>query len=155
MIRGERVAVNRFRVALGPISALAAVAALCGLAAAARAAPPAAPLSGMVRVGEAALGGATVVIRAVTDGGASTIRFLKTEADGTFVLPDAPRGSYTILALVPGLPAFTARILHTAAPNVVSFVRLDLTASGGVLPASAAGDADPWNARAVVKGDVL
>jgi hypothetical protein len=109
----------------------------------------------MVRVGDAAIGGVTVVVRAVTGGGASTIRFLKTEADGTFVLPDAPRGSYTILALVPGLPAFTARILHTAAPDVVSFVRLDLTAGGGVLPASPTGDADPWNARAVVKGDVL
>ena len=146
---------NRKRVAFRRTSALAAVAGLCALAAPARAAPPAAPLSGMVRVGEAALGGATVVVRAVTEGGASTVRFLKTEADGTFVLPDAPRGTYTILALVPGLPALTARILHTAAPNAVAFVRLDLAGPGGVLPASAAGDADPWNARAVVKGDVL
>jgi hypothetical protein len=155
MIALERAAVYWNRVAFRRTFALAAVVAVCALATAARAAPPAAPLSGMVRVGEAALGGATVVIRAVTDGGGSTIRFLKTEADGTFVLADAPRGSYTILALVPGLPAFTARILHTAEPNAVSFVRLDLSAAGGVLPASPAGDADPWNARAVVKGDVL
>jgi hypothetical protein len=147
--------VNRKRVAFRRLSALAAVAALCAPGLAARAAPPAAPLSGIVRVGDAALGGATVVVRAVTAGGASTIRFLKTEADGTFVLPDAPRGTYTLLALVPGLPALTARILHTAAPNVVSFVRLDFALPGGVLPASPSGDADPWNARAVVKGDVL
>jgi hypothetical protein len=155
MIHPEPIAVNRNRVAFCRVSALAAVVALCALPAAVRAASPAAPLSGMVRVGDAALGGATVVVRAVTEGGVSTIRLLKTEADGTFVLPDAPRGTYTILALVPGLPAFTARILHTAAPNAVAFVRLDLTASGGVLPASPTGDADPWNARAIVKGDVL
>jgi hypothetical protein len=155
MIPAERTVVKRTRVPFRRVFALAGVAGLCALPMAAGAAPPTAPLSGMVRLGGAVLGGATVVVRAVTDGGASTIRFLKTEADGTFVLPDAPRGSYTILALVPGLPALTARILHTAAPDAVSFVRLDLPESSGVLAASTAGEADPWNARAVVKGDVL
>ncbi len=70
-------------------------------------------------------------MRAVTDGRrVDDHAFLKTEADGTFVLPDAPRGTYTILALVPGFRRATARILHTAAPNAVSFVRLDLDGLG-------------------------
>ena len=146
---------NGIQTAVIRFSALVALCLVCARSGPIAAAPASGPLSGIVRVGEAALGGVTVVIRVVTDGGGATIKFLKTEADGTFVLPDAPRGAYTFLALVPGLPALTARILHSAAPEEVSFVRLDLPAAGGILPTTARGNADPWNARAILKGDVL
>ncbi len=113
------------------------------------------PLSGIVRSGDLAYPGVTVVVRAVTGGGETTTRLLKTEIDGTFVLPSAPRGLYTLLALVPGLPMLAARILHTAAPESVSFVRLDFQDASEILPGSGRGAADPWTARAATKGDVL
>ena len=146
---------NRISTAVIRFSALLAFGFVCARSFPIAAAPPSGPLSGIVRVGEAALGGVTVVIRVVTEGGGATIQFLKTEADGTFVLPQAPRGAYTFLALVPGLPALTARILHSAAPEEVSFVRLDFPAAGGILPSTPRGNADPWNARAILNGDVL
>jgi hypothetical protein len=80
---------------------------------------------------------------------------VKTESDGTFVLPAAPRGLYTFLALVPGLPMLAVRVLHTATPESVSFVRLDYEDAVGILPEGKRGATDPWNARAATKGDVL
>ncbi|MGE5346873.1 MAG: hypothetical protein ACM3JH_13040 [Acidithiobacillales bacterium] len=97
----------------------------------------------------------TVVVRAITRGGHESTRLVKTESDGTFVVPRAAPGLYTLLADVPGLPFVVARVLHSTAPGAVSFVRLDVAPAPGVLPDSPRGKADPWNARAVVKGDVL
>ncbi len=114
-----------------------------------------APISGIVRSGGTALQGVTVVVRAITRGGHESTRLVKTESDGTFVVPHAAPGLYTLLADVPGLPFAVARVLHSAAPGAVSFVRLDVAPAPGVLPDSPRGRADPWNARAVVKGDVL
>jgi hypothetical protein len=116
---------------------------------------PSAPISGIVRGGGTALEGVTVVVRAITRGGRESTRVIRTESDGTFVVPGALPGLYTLLADVPGVPFAVARILHSAAPGAVSFVRLDLPSAPGILPDSARGRADPWNARAATKGDVL
>lgn len=114
-----------------------------------------APISGIVRSGGAALEGVTVVVRSVVRGGLESTRLLKTESDGTFVVSGAPPGLYTFLADVPGLPFAVVRLFHSATPGAVSFVRLDIPSSPGVLPDSGRGRADPWNARAAAKGDVL
>jgi len=123
----------------------------------AEAAPPApgAPISGIVRSGEATFAGVTVVVRAVLRGGETSTRLVKTEADGTFVLPNAPPGLYTLLAAVPGLPFAVVRVLHSAAPDTVAFVRLDFESATGVLPDAPRGKADPWIARAANRGDIL
>ncbi len=121
----------------------------------AAAAPSSAPISGIVRFEGTALQGVTVVVRAITRGGRESTRLVKTESDGTFVVPGAAPGLYTLLADIPGLPFAVARVLHSAAPGAVSFVRLDVPSAPGILPDSPRGRADPWNARAVVKGDVL
>ncbi|HUM00698.1 MAG TPA: hypothetical protein VL084_00305 [Thermoanaerobaculia bacterium] len=97
----------------------------------------------------------TVVVRAVLRGGKTSTQLLKTEADGTFVLPNAPPGLYTLLAAVPGLPFAVVRVLHTAAPDTVAFVRLDFESATGVLPDAPRGKADPWIARAANRGDAL
>jgi hypothetical protein len=112
------------------------------------------PLSGIVRAGGAPLGGATVLVRAVVAGVTSQVRILKTEPDGTWVLPDAARGLYTVMTLVPGFRPAIARVLHGSTADALSFVRLDLE-KPAVLPASPLGAADPWIARAVTRGDVL
>jgi hypothetical protein len=120
------------------------------------AAPPSAtPISGVVRAGGATLAGVTVVVRAVTRGGRESTSLVKTESDGTFVIPGAPPGLYTLLAAVPGFPFAVVRVLHSAAPDAVSFVSLDLPPAPGVLPDSPRGKSDPWNARATTRGDVL
>jgi len=116
---------------------------------------PGAPISGIVRSGEATIPGVTVVVRAVLRGGETSTSLVKSEADGTFVLPNAPPGLYTLLAAVPGMPFAVVRILHSAAPDTVAFVRLDFESATGVLPETPRGKADPWNARAANKGDVL
>ena len=123
----------------------------------AEAAPPAsgAPISGIVRSGEATFAGVTVVVRSVLRGGETSTQLVKTEADGTFVLPNAPPGLYTLLAVVPGLPFSVVRILHSAAPDTVAFVRLDFESATGLLPDAPRGKADPWVARATNRGDVL
>jgi hypothetical protein len=114
-----------------------------------------APLSGIVRAGGVPLGGATVLVRAVIAGIASPVRILKTEPDGTWVVPSAARGLYTVMTLVPGFRPAIARVLHGATADALSFVRLDLEKPASVLPPSALGAADPWIARAVSPGDVL
>lgn len=114
-----------------------------------------APISGIVRSGDAALAGVTVIVRAVTRGGRESTSLVKTDSDGTFVIAGAPPGLYTLLAAVPGLPFAVVRLLHSASPDAVSFVRLDVPSATGILPDSPRGKADPWNARAAAKGDVL
>jgi hypothetical protein len=101
--------------------------------------------------------GATLVVRGVTAGGATVLRLLKSEPDGTFVLADAAEGLYTILSLVPGFRPAVARLLHrpAAGDGALSFVRIDLERPSGVLPKSENGTLDAWSARAVVSGDVL
>src|SRR5450631_3335992 len=85
-----------------------------------------APLSGIVRAGGVPLGGATVLVRAVIAGIASPVRILKTEMDGTWVVPGAARGLYTVMTLVHGFRPAIARVLHGATADALSFVRLDL-----------------------------
>ena len=150
---GRQRTVQRTRSLLASIVASASALLMAGEAEAAG--PSSAPISGIVRAGGTALEGATVVVRAVVQGGRESTGLVKTESDGTFVVPGAPPGLYTLLADVPGLPFAVVRVLHSAAPGAVSFVRLDIPAAPGVLPDSARGRADPWNARAAAKGDVL
>ncbi|MDL2717820.1 MAG: carboxypeptidase-like regulatory domain-containing protein [Acidobacteriota bacterium] len=115
-----------------------------------------APLSGIVRAGGVPIPGASLVVRGVTAGGATVVRLLKSDRDGTFVLGDAAEGLYTILSVVPGFRPALARLLHRAAPDgSLSFVRLDLESPSGILPESSGGPLDVWIARAVAPGDVL
>ena len=114
-----------------------------------------APLSGIVRAGGSPLGGATVLVRALVAGVAFPVRILKTEPDGTWVLPNAAKGLYTVMTLVPGFRPAVARVLHGASADALSFVRLDLEKPASILPRSPLGAADPWIARAVTPGDVL
>jgi hypothetical protein len=138
---------------------------LAGVAAAAFFACPAAagdavvrraPLSGIVRAGGVPVPGAALVVRGVTAGGATVVKLLRSDTDGSFVLSDAAEGLYTILSVVPGFrPAFS-RLLHRATPDgSLSFVRLDLEAPTGILPAATDRPLDVWIARAVAPGDVL
>src|ERR1035441_1399732 len=84
---------------------------LAGVAAAALFACPAAagdsvvrraPLSGIVRAGGVPVPGAALVVRGVTVGGATVVKLLKSDTDGSFVLSDAAGGLYTVLSVVPG-----------------------------------------------------
>jgi len=54
---------------------------------------PGAPISGIVRSGEATIPGVTVVVRAVLRGGETSTSLVKSEADGTFVLRTPRRAS--------------------------------------------------------------
>jgi len=149
---------------LRPKAALVAglLAALGAGRAAGAAAPPqpvgaVAPLSGIVRVNGRPMPGATLIVRAVTAGGGTFLRLLKSEPDGTFVLSDAAEGLYTVLSVVPGFRPAVARLFHrpASADGSVSFVRIDLERPSGVLVPSENGSLDAWSARAVVSGDVL
>jgi len=138
---------------------------LAGVAAAALFACPAAagdsvvrraPLSGIVRAGGVPVPGAALVVRGVTVGGATVVKLLKSDTDGSFVLSDAAEGLYTVLSVVPGFRPALSRLLHRAAPDgSLSFVRLDLEAPTGILPVTTDGPLDVWSARAVAPGDVL
>ncbi len=122
----------------------------------ASAAPPVAPLSGVVRAEGRAVPGAALVVRGVTAGGATFLKLLKSEPDGTFVLADAAEGLYTVLSVVPGFRPAVARLFHRpATEGALSFVRIDLERPSGVLPETADGALDAWSARAVASGDVL
>jgi hypothetical protein len=116
-----------------------------------------APLSGLVRAEGRPVPGATLVVRGVIAGGATILRLVKSEPDGTFVLADATEGLYTILSVVPGFRPAVARLFHrpAASDGALSFVRIDLERPSGVLPESEGGALDAWSARAVVSGDVL
>ncbi|HEX7613662.1 MAG TPA: carboxypeptidase-like regulatory domain-containing protein [Thermoanaerobaculia bacterium] len=115
-----------------------------------------APLSGIVRAGGIPVPGASLVVRGVTAGGATVVKLLKSDRDGTFVLGDAAEGLYTILSVVPGFRPALARLMHRAVPEgALSFVRLDLEPPAGILPESNGGPLDVWIARAVAPGDVL
>ena len=116
-----------------------------------------APLSGIVRADGRPLPGATLVVRGVTAGGATFLRLIKSEPDGTFVLADAAEGLYTVLSVVPGFRPAVARLFHrpASADGSLSFVRIDLERPSGVLPETPDGALDAWSARAVVSGDVL
>ncbi len=135
---------------------VAAAALLARPAAASEAEARRAPLSGIVRAGGVPVPGAALVVRGVTAGGATVVRLLKSDVDGTFVLGDATEGLYTVLSLVPGFRPALVRLLHRAVPDgTLSFVRLDLEAQAGILPESTGGPLDVWIARAVAPGDVL
>ena len=153
MISPGSMAVNRTRNLLAGV--IVGVLALASGGRAADDPPRATPLSGIVRAGDATLGGVTLVVRFVTKGEETTTRILKTEGDGTFVIPSAPPGLYTLLAAAPGLPFAVVRVFHSSAPDSVSFVPIDFASSTGLLPSSRLGAGDPWNARAAAKGDVL
>jgi len=115
-----------------------------------------APLSGIVRAGGVPIPGASLVVRGVTAGGATVVKLLKSDRDGTFVVGDAAEGLYTVLSVVPGFRPALARLMHRAAPDgSLSFVRLDLESPNGILPESSGGPLDVWIARAVAPGDVL
>ncbi len=118
-------------------------------------APHGTPISGIVRAGQAGLAGATVVIRALTAASGPRTRVVTADRDGTFVVPNVPDGIYTLLAAVPRHPFAVARVVHSSAPDAVSFVLLDVGDAPGVLPASTPGKADPYVARAATQGDVL
>ena len=117
--------------------------------------PRGAPISGIVRAGKVALSGVTVILRTVTPGGGLSTRIVASDRDGTFVVPNAPAGVYTLLAAVPRLPFAVARVLHSSSPDAVTFVLLDLGEAPGILPGTPRGKADPFVARAVTQGDVL
>ena len=115
-----------------------------------------APLSGIVRAGGVPIPGASLVVRGVTAGGATVVKLLKSDRDGTFVLADAAEGLYTVLSVVPGFRPALARLMHRAVPDgALSFVRLDLEPPLGILPETTGGPFDVWIARAVASGDVL
>ncbi len=116
-----------------------------------------APLSGMVRANGKPIAGATLLVKCACEGARTVARFLRSQADGTFVWPDAPRGSYTIAIALPGFRPLLESFFHETARDAVSFANLNLEPSrgeGGVVrPRSIA--ADPWIARAITPGDVL
>ncbi|MBK9967310.1 MAG: carboxypeptidase regulatory-like domain-containing protein [Holophagales bacterium] len=115
-----------------------------------------APLSGVLRADGVPLAGVSLVVRGLSGAAASVVRILKTDAEGTFCLPDATPGVYAVLAAVPGFRSASAHVLHRATADGLSFVRLDLDrVRRGVLPAGPGGALDPWIARAVSGGDVL
>jgi hypothetical protein len=116
-----------------------------------------APLSGIVRADGRPIPGASLVIRGVTAGGATFMRLIKSEPDGTFVVPNAAEGLYTVLSVVPGFRPAVARLFHRPASSdgALSFMRIDLERPTGVLPETPNGALDAWSARAVVSGDVL
>ncbi|MCM3876539.1 MAG: carboxypeptidase-like regulatory domain-containing protein, partial [Thermoanaerobaculia bacterium] len=115
-----------------------------------------APLSGIVRAGGVPVPGVSLIVRGVTAGGATVVKFLKSDRDGTFVLGDAAEGLYTVLSVVPGFRPALARVMHRAVPDgALSFVRLDLEPPAGILPEMTGGPLDVWIARAVAPGDVL
>ncbi|HVO52431.1 MAG TPA: carboxypeptidase-like regulatory domain-containing protein [Thermoanaerobaculia bacterium] len=153
-----------------PRTLFASAALLAGLAAvalpgrAAVAAQPAAisaavvaPLSGIVRADGRPMPGASLIIRGVTAGGATFMRLIKSESDGTFVIPNAAEGLYTVLSVVPGFRPAVARLFHrpAATDGALSFMRIDLERPTGVLPETPDGALDAWSARAVSAGDVL
>ena len=114
------------------------------------------PLGGIVRAGGVPVPGASLIVRGVTLGGATVVKLLKSDRDGTFVLADAADGLYTILSVVPGFRPALIRLMHRAAPEgALSFVRLDLESPAGILPEMTGGPLDVWIARAVAPGDVL
>lgn len=118
--------------------------------------PRRAPLSGIVRAGGVPVPGVSLIVRGVTTGGATVVKFLKSDRDGTFVVADAAEGLYTVLSVVPGFRPALARLMHRAVPDgALSFARLDLEAPLGILPESKEGALDVWIARAVAPGDVL
>lgn len=117
--------------------------------------PRGAPISGIVRAGSAVLAGVSVIARAVAPEGEPSIRIVASDQDGTFVLPNAPAGVYTLLAAVPRLPFAVARINHSTSSEAVSFVLLDFGETPGVLAAAPRGKVDPFVARAMTEGDVL
>ncbi len=115
-----------------------------------------APLSGIVRAGGVPVPGASLVVKGVTARGATVVKLLKSDLDGTFVLGDAADGLYTVLSVVPGFRPALSRLLHRARPDgALSFVRLDLERPSGILPETTGGPLDVWIARAVAPGDVL
>jgi hypothetical protein len=115
-----------------------------------------APLSGIVRAGGVPVPGASLIVRGVTAGGATVVKLLKSDRDGTFVLGDAAEGLYTVLSVVPGFRPALARLMHRAVPDgALSFVRLDLESPAGILPETTGSPLDVWIARAVAPGDVL
>ncbi len=101
------------------------------------------------------LAGVSVIARAVTLAGEFSIRVVTSDQDGTFVLPNAPAGVYTLLAAAPRLPFAVARVIHSSSPEAVSFVLLDFGETPGILPATSRGKVDPFVARAMTQGDVL
>jgi hypothetical protein len=115
------------------------------------------PLSGIVRANGRPMPGASLVIRGVTAGGATFMRLIKSEPDGTFVIPNAAEGLYTVLSVVPGFRPAVARLFHrpSSTDGTLSFMRIDLERPSGVLPETEDGALDAWSARAVVAGDVL
>lgn len=137
--------------AAAALSALVAFPALAGESEIRRA-----PLSGIVRARGVPVPGASLVVRGVTAGGATVIKLLTSDRDGTFVLGDAAEGLYTVLSVVPGFRPALSRLMHRAVPDgALSFVRLDLEAPAGLLPESNGGPLEAWIARAVAPGDVL
>jgi hypothetical protein len=164
MIRGGRVTEMRARsFAARVVVTAVTVATLTGASAASGAtgttassnSNATAPISGIVRSAGRPIAGATLVVRAFVSGVESVVAMLRSEEDGTFVLPDARPGLYSIVTLTPGFRPAVARILHRSGGELVSFVPLDLERAGGVLPSTPLGPKDPWVARALVRGDVL
>ena len=144
------------RLGAAMFAAAASAALLSGPAVAGEAEARRAPLYGIVRAGGVPVPVASLVVRGVTAGGATVVKLLRSDRDGTFVLGDAAEGLYTVLSVVPGFRPALARLLHRAAPDgALSFVRLDLEAPAGILPESSGGPLDVWIARAVAPGDVL
>jgi hypothetical protein len=155
MIRTGRVTEMRVRLSGAWVVAAAMAVLPAPAALAAAGARDGFPISGMVRSAGRPIAGATVVVRAFQSGLDLVVATLKTDEDGTFVLPDARPGLYTVVSLTPGFRPAIARILHRAGSELVSFVPLELERTGGVLPSTPLGAKDPWVARSLVRGDVL
>jgi hypothetical protein len=82
------------------------------------------PISGVVRSAGRPIANATVVVRAFVDGVDSVVATLKSEEDGTFVVPAARQGLYTVLSFSPGFRPAIARVLHRQGSELVSLVAL-------------------------------
>jgi len=155
MIRAGRGTEMRVRLSGARVTAAALAVMAAPVAFAVSGARDGFPISGMVRSAGRPIAGATVVVRAFQSGVDLVVATLKTDEDGSFVLPYARPGLYTLVSLTPGFRPAIARVLHRAGSELVSFVPLELERTGGVLPSTPLGARDPWVARSLVRGDIL
>jgi len=113
------------------------------------------PLSGVIRAKGIPVPRATLIVKRFVNGVETIIQVVKVGADGSFVLPRAAAGVYTLVSFAPGFRPAIVRVLHQGRADAVSFFPLELERGSGVLPNARTGEGDPFLARALTRGDVL